>query len=84
MAIELDIIEKSGSWFSYDGKRLGQGKDNVRALLEEDKELFAEIEKKVRASGDQLDLDMKEAYTDDDEDDDELFDVKIDGDGDNG
>ncbi len=84
MAIELDIIEKSGSWFSYDGKRLGQGKDNVRALLEEDKELFAEIEKKVRASGDQLDLDMKEAYTDDDEDDDDLFDVKIDGDGENG
>lgn len=83
MAIELDIIEKSGSWFSYDGKRLGQGKDNVRALIEEDKELFAEIEKKVRASGDKLDLDMKEEYTDDDDDDDALFDVKIDGDGDN-
>ena len=51
--------------------------------LEEDKELYAEVEKKVRASGDKLDLDMKEDYTDDDDEDDSLFDVKIDGDGDN-
>ena len=42
LALELDIIEKSGSWFSYEDRRLGQGKDNVRALLESDKELFAE------------------------------------------
>ena len=44
---------------------------------------LAEIEKKVRASGDKLDLDMKEDYSDDEDEDDALFDVKIDGDGDN-
>ena len=79
LAIELEVIEKSGSWFSYDGKRLGQGKDNIRAVLESDKELFAQVEKKVRELGNLLDLDMtasEKAETDDDDDD--LFDVKID------
>jgi butyrate kinase len=47
------------------------------AVFENDKELFAEIEKKVRGAGDKLDLDMKEAYTESDDDDDELFDVKL-------
>ena len=84
LAIELDIIEKSGSWFSFDGKRLGQGKENIRALLESDKEMFAEIEKKVRASGNMLDLDMTEQdRLDSDDDDDDLFDVKLDEDTDN-
>ena len=79
LAIELDIIEKSGSWFSYDGKKLGQGKDNIRAIFESDQKLFEEIEKKVRSCGDKLDLDMKETYVDDDGDDDDgLFDVKLD------
>jgi len=50
LAIKLDIIQKSGSWLSYNGERLGQGKDNVRKMLFSDKELFAEIEAKVRAN----------------------------------
>ena len=84
LAIELEIIEKSGSWFSFDGKRLGQGKENIRALLESDKEMFAEIEKKVRANGNMLDLDMTEQErSDSDDDDDDLFDVKLDEDTDN-
>ena len=81
LAIELEVIEKSGSWFPFDGKRLGQGKDNIRAVLESDKELFAEVEKKVRSLGNTLDLDMtasERAESSDDEDDDDLFDVKID------
>ena len=81
LAIELEVIEKSGSWFSFDGKRLGQGKDNIRAVLESDRELFAEVEKQVRALGSNLDLDMtatERAESSDDEDDDDLFDVKID------
>jgi len=49
LALKLDIIQKSGSWLSYGGERLGQGKDNVRKLLLSDHELFAEIEAKVRA-----------------------------------
>ena len=48
MAIQLEIIEKSGAWFYYEGDRLGQGKDNVRKFLETDKELMDKIEAQVR------------------------------------
>ncbi len=49
-ALQLDIIKKSGSWFSYNGEKIGQGKENVRKYLEDNKELLAEIEKQVRSS----------------------------------
>ena len=49
-AIELGVIQKSGSWFSYNGERLGQGKDNARKVIEESPELFAELDAKVRAA----------------------------------
>ena len=48
MAIQLEIIEKSGAWFYYEGDRLGQGKDNVRKYIESDKEFMAELEEKIR------------------------------------
>ena len=48
LAVDLNIIEKSGSWFSYKGERIGQGRDNVKKLLETDEKFMAEIEKKVR------------------------------------
>ena len=48
MAIQLEIIEKSGAWFYYDGDRLGQGKDNVRKFIESDKELMDKLEGLVR------------------------------------
>ncbi len=48
MAIQLEIIEKSGAWFYYEGDRLGQGKDNVRKFLESDKEFMGKIEAQVR------------------------------------
>ncbi len=48
-AIMLDVIKKSGSWFSYEGNRLAQGKDNVKKLLEDNPEFCAEVEAKVRA-----------------------------------
>ena len=48
MAIQLEIIEKSGAWFYYDGERLGQGKENVRKLIESDKELMDKLETLVR------------------------------------
>ena len=81
LAINLDIIEKSGSWFSFDGQRLGQGKDNIRAVLESDKALFARIEEKVRASANLEAMEMTEAEKNeslDDDVDDDLFDVKLD------
>ena len=46
-AIEFDIIHKSGSWFSYDDNKLGQGKANVISILEDNPELLEEIEEKV-------------------------------------
>ncbi len=49
-AIELGIIQKSGSWFSYNGERLAQGKDNARRAIEESSELFDELDAKVRAA----------------------------------
>ena len=49
LALKFDIIQKSGSWFSYNDERLAQGKEAVKALLEQNKELYAEIEKKVKA-----------------------------------
>ena len=48
IAVNLDIIQKSGSWFYYGEQRLAQGKDNVRILLDENKELAEEIEKLIR------------------------------------
>ena len=48
MAIQLGIVEKSGAWFYYDGDRLGQGKENVRKLIESDKELMDKLETLVR------------------------------------
>ena len=49
MAVEFDIIKKSGAWFSYGERRLAQGRDNVKALFESDKALGTEIEEKVIA-----------------------------------
>ncbi len=48
LAIKSDIVAKSGAWFSYGDTRLGQGRENVKAKLEDDKDLLAEIESKVR------------------------------------
>ena len=50
MAIDMDIIQKSGSWFSYKGERLGQGRDNVKIYLEQHPDFSAEIEKLVMDS----------------------------------
>ena len=49
LGVNNGIIDKSGTWFSYNGERLGQGRENVRQLLKERKDLSEEIEQKVRA-----------------------------------
>ena len=54
LAVELEIINKSGSWFSYKENRLGQGRDKVKELLKNDSELAAEIEAQIRASFEKL------------------------------
>ena len=48
MAVNLDIIEKSGSWFSYNGERIGQGRENVKRYLQENQDVLQDVEKKVR------------------------------------
>ena len=48
MAVNLDIIQKAGSWFSYNGERIGQGRENVKTYLKENPELLKEVEEKVR------------------------------------
>lgn len=54
LAVKADVVQKAGAWFSYDGKRLGQGRDNVKELLENDKGLSKEIEDKLMANIDKV------------------------------
>ncbi len=56
LAIDLDIIKKSGSWFSYNGQKLGQGRDNVKQQLMENEEFRKEVEAKILEHIDQIDL----------------------------
>ena len=48
LAVSLDIIEKSGSWFSYNGERIGQGRENIKKYLSDNPKFMEEVEKKVR------------------------------------
>lgn len=48
LGVELDVIQKSGSWFSYGGNKLGQGRDAVKQLIEDNPELMEELERKIK------------------------------------
>ncbi len=48
LGVQAGIVEKSGSWFSYDSQRIGQGKENVRTFLKENRQIADEIEHKIR------------------------------------
>ena len=50
LGVKANIIEKSGSWFSYDSQRIGQGRENVREFLKQNPDIAADIEKKVRGN----------------------------------
>jgi len=52
IAVQLDIIKKSGAWFSYNDQRLGQGRENVKKFLKENPDICKEIEDKIRAQYD--------------------------------
>jgi recombination protein RecA len=54
LAVDLDIIKKGGSWFSYKDQKLGQGRDNVKELLKNDEALLKEIEEQILARKDEL------------------------------
>jgi recombination protein RecA len=50
LAVDLEIVKKSGSWFSYADSKLGQGRDSVKALIKDNPELMAELEVKIKAA----------------------------------
>lgn len=61
-AVNLDIIHKSGAWFSYGDQRLGQGRENVKKYLLDNPEFMAEIEKQVKEHISELSNQMKPSY----------------------
>jgi len=50
MGVVAKVVEKSGSWYAYNGEKIGQGKDNAREFLRENRDVAIEIENKVRES----------------------------------
>ena len=75
MGITLGIIKKSGSWFSYEGERLAQGKDNTRKVFESNQELMDELEAKVRALADKL-VEHNDEFELEDDDDIDSFEIE--------
>ena len=73
IATALEIVQKSGSWFSYNGERIGQGKENARKYIEDNPALMKEIEDKIKSMKNE-DL-FREENDYDDEDEDEAFDL---------
>ena len=83
VAIELGIIQKSGSWFSYNGEKVAQGKENTKKAIAENEALMKELEEKIKLQGKDLDLSSDDTYSldeDDDANDDEDgddFDIRL-------
>ncbi len=84
IGVSLDIVEKSGAWFGYNGTRIGQGKDNARKYLESNPEVLAEIEQKIRDMS--MELDLEDGFDNDaedelaagfDEEEDDDFNIKV-------
>jgi recombination protein RecA len=66
-AVKLNIIEKSGSWYSYNGEKIGQGKDNVREFLKDNPETSKDIENQVRdKSSISAEIEIEDAVPEDD------------------
>lgn len=69
IAASMDIIEKSGSWFAYQGQRIGQGRDNARLFLKNNPEIRDEIDRKVRATFNQTPVEGEVSADEEHEDD---------------
>ena len=78
IALKFGFIEKSGSWFSYDGQRIGQGKDKARAYLESEDALMKELEEKIKEK--YRSMDPEEGIPEDGEDEDDFDLREFDGD----
>jgi recombination protein RecA len=68
LGVKAGIIDKAGSWFSYNSQRIGQGRDNVREFLKANKDLAAEIETAVRQSSRKIEEELLVGGPDDDGD----------------
>lgn len=81
IGMELGIVQKSGSWFSYNGEKLAQGKENTRKAIESNPALLKEIEEKIKAQSGNLDLGIGDAYSLDEDDEEnggsEDFDIRV-------
>lgn len=62
LAVEYDIIHKGGSWFSYGDRRLGQGRDNVKAMIKNDPDFAAELEEKIKDKMKEIQETSKQKY----------------------
>ena len=60
LAVKIGIVEKSGAWYSYDGERIGQGRENAKIYLKENPETALEIESKIRSEKDEKDEKVQE------------------------
>jgi recombination protein RecA len=72
MGSDLDIVQKSGSWYSYNDERLGQGRENAKLFLKENPSIRLEIQQKIR---DHYNLDGEKTITEEAEDDQEEFEL---------
>ena len=67
MAVSRDIVNKSGSWFSYNNQRIGQGRENAKQYLKENPEIAREIEKKIRENYSQAFVNSMGTFSEDDD-----------------
>ncbi len=72
VAVSLDIVNKSGSWFSYNNQKIGQGRENAKQFLGENAEIFKEVEKKIRENYNQAFLKSIDVHIEDDDKDEDL------------
>ena len=81
LAVERDLIKKAGAYYSYNGERIGQGRENARRYLMDNPDMYEEIEKNIRSifSGDNLEPATQFVANElpDDEDDEEDFDLDV-------
>jgi recombination protein RecA len=76
VAVNLDIVNKSGAWFSYNGQRIGQGRENVKQYLKDNPELTREIEAKIRENYSQAFVNSTGLHSAEEDDDDMDLDME--------
>ncbi len=77
LAVDRDIMEKSGSWFAYNGQKIGQGKDNAKAYLKEHTDVRDEIEQKIRVALSGAENEVTDTSSDDASEDDDILGIDI-------